>query len=239
MSHFHEKEEKFLLDDEDDPSILRSATGYISANALGRFESTFMIRGIKYNFSGSFASSVPPFECHNAILTYSNISQLTSTRPFSGRIGPVNITLRCRNGPSISGPLNMPIDPGSSISAYWSRSQGYAHIQEVIKMSRTVDGFIDCKNGTRFTASFTVDGINYNYTGSLGNSVPPFKCFEARLKFDETRQLTSTRLFEGIIGPTDLKITLANKVEISGTLNMPINPGASVSGSGSWLQNFD
>ncbi|KAF8894209.1 hypothetical protein CPB84DRAFT_1848547 [Gymnopilus junonius] len=99
-----------------DPSVLRSATGYISANALGRFESTFMIDGLKYNFSGSFASSVPPFECHNAVLTFNDISQLTSTRPFSGRIGPKTVKLDIQNGPNIEGPLNMPLDPGSSIS---------------------------------------------------------------------------------------------------------------------------
>ncbi|KAF8894207.1 hypothetical protein CPB84DRAFT_1304939 [Gymnopilus junonius] len=102
---------------------------------------------------------------------------------------------------------------------------------------RTVDGFINCKNGTHFTASFTVDGVNYNYVGSLGNSVPPFKCFNATLEFNQPRDLTSTHLFEGRIGPEELEITLANKVKITGTLNMPISPGGSVSGSGSWSQN--
>ncbi|KIM49784.1 hypothetical protein M413DRAFT_48466, partial [Hebeloma cylindrosporum] len=82
----------------------------------GRFASSFAINGILYNASGSFASSVPEFTCSNAKLTYDDIGDLTSTRSFSGRVGETDIGLTFDIGPVISGKLNMPINPASTVS---------------------------------------------------------------------------------------------------------------------------
>jgi hypothetical protein len=77
-----------------------------------------------YNASGSFATSVPDFYCTNAKLSYDDIGDLTSTRSFSGRVGGNDITLTFDNGPTITGRLNMPINPPSTVSgsAVWTQN---------------------------------------------------------------------------------------------------------------------
>ncbi|KIM38056.1 hypothetical protein M413DRAFT_39138, partial [Hebeloma cylindrosporum] len=82
----------------------------------GRFASSFSINKILYNASGSFASTVPEFACSNAKLSYDDIGDLTSTRSFSGRVGESDIALTFDIGPVISGRLNMPINPASTVS---------------------------------------------------------------------------------------------------------------------------
>jgi len=93
-----------------------SAEGFIKATAGGRFSAVFMIAGLRYNFSGAFTSSAPPYECRNAVLSYTDIRTLSSTHNFSGQLGPDTVTLTLDNGPTISGTLDMPISPGSSVS---------------------------------------------------------------------------------------------------------------------------
>jgi hypothetical protein len=95
-----------------------SAKGFIHSvpGAAGRFASSFSINKILYNASGSFATSVPEFTCSNAKLTYDDIGDLTSTRSFSGRVGDTDIALTFDIGPTITGRLNMPINPPSTVS---------------------------------------------------------------------------------------------------------------------------
>ncbi|KAF8969703.1 hypothetical protein BDZ97DRAFT_1695498 [Flammula alnicola] len=92
------------------------AEGFIQSTAGGRFAATFMIDELMYNFSGSFASSVPAFTCNTATITYSGLKQLNSTRSFEGRVGPSKVTLNLANGPVINGVLDMPLSPGSTVS---------------------------------------------------------------------------------------------------------------------------
>ena len=103
-----------------------SAKGFIRSvpGAAGRFASSFSINKILYNASGSFATSVPEFNCHNAKLTYGDVGDLTSTRSVSGRIGETDIALTFDNGPTIAGRLNMPINPPSAVSgsAGWTQN---------------------------------------------------------------------------------------------------------------------
>ncbi|KAF8154464.1 hypothetical protein B0H34DRAFT_716572 [Crassisporium funariophilum] len=93
-----------------------SAEGFIKSTAGGRFACTFLIDDLMYNFSGSFASSVPAFTSNTATLAYTTLNQLVSTRSFDGRVGPNNIKLTLANGPVIDGVLDMPISPGSTVS---------------------------------------------------------------------------------------------------------------------------
>ncbi|KAF8962500.1 hypothetical protein BDZ97DRAFT_2076447 [Flammula alnicola] len=93
-----------------------SADGFIRSTAGGRFAATFMIDDLMYNFSGSFASSVPEFTSNTASITYSGVRQLHSTRSFEGRVEPTKVELRLANGPVIAGDLDMPLSPGSTVS---------------------------------------------------------------------------------------------------------------------------
>ncbi|KAF5310924.1 hypothetical protein D9619_007964 [Psilocybe cf. subviscida] len=93
-----------------------SADGFIKSTAGGRFAATFVIDEIMFNFSGSFASSVPAFTCNTATLNYPSLKSISSTRSFEGRVGPSKVTLNLANGPAISGVLDMPLSPGSTVS---------------------------------------------------------------------------------------------------------------------------
>jgi len=101
----------------------------------------------------------------------------------------------------------------------------------------TAEGYIKSNSGGRFVATFTIDGASFNFSGAFSSSVPPFTCNDATLTYTATNQLASTRNFEGRLGPSKATINLANGPVISGILDMPINPGSSVSGSGVWTEN--
>ena len=103
----------------------------------------------------------------------------------------------------------------------------------------TAEGFIKSSSGSRFVATFTVEGLSYNFVGASSSGGPPFTCNEATLTYTAMKQLSATRLFDGRLGPTGVTITLANGPIITGTLDMPINPGSSLSGSGVWSQNLN
>jgi len=103
----------------------------------------------------------------------------------------------------------------------------------------TAEGFIKSSSGGRFVATFTVEGLSYNFVGASSSGAPPFTCNEATLTYTAMKQLSATRIFDGKLGPNTVSITLANGPVISGTLDMPINPGSSLSGSGVWSQNLN
>lgn len=77
-----------------------------------------------YNASGTFKSSVPEFESYTATVKYNDVGDLTSTRSFAGRVGQDDLVLTFDNGPVISGRLNMPIDPATTVSgsAVWTEN---------------------------------------------------------------------------------------------------------------------
>jgi hypothetical protein len=83
----------------------------IGINGGAKFLATFAINDTHFTLGGIFVSGVPHFSCRHAKLTYTSLSQLTSTRLVEGSIGPDNLTLRFLNGASIEGPLESPYDP--------------------------------------------------------------------------------------------------------------------------------
>jgi len=101
----------------------------------------------------------------------------------------------------------------------------------------TAEGYIKSNSGGRFVATFSIDGASFNFSGAFSSSVPPFTCNEATLTYTATNQLASTRNFDGRLGPNGVKFTLANGPVITGNLDMPINPGSTLSGSGVWSEN--
>ncbi|KAK4078358.1 uncharacterized protein Triagg1_3374 [Trichoderma aggressivum f. europaeum] len=93
------------------------ATGFIENDPSGtQFAATFTINDIEYHFSGTFTPSVQAFASNQATLTYGSEGDLTTDRDFNGLIGPDDVALMVANGPTITGPLNMPIWPGSDVT---------------------------------------------------------------------------------------------------------------------------
>jgi len=94
------------------------AKGFINsvAGSSGRFAAGFMINNLLYGFSGDMGSGVPEFACYNAKLTYDDRGDLTTTRFFWGTVGMDDISFTVENGPVISGRLNMPVSPSSSVA---------------------------------------------------------------------------------------------------------------------------
>jgi len=124
---------KTLLKIEYSPTLVptrmsQSSKGFISSvpGAPGKFSSSFYVKKSKvlYNASGSFEETVPEFECYNATVKYNDVGDLTSTRSFAGRVGMNDIELTFDNGPVISGRLDMPIDPATTVSgsAGWTEN---------------------------------------------------------------------------------------------------------------------
>ena len=112
-----------------------SSKGFISSvpGAADRFGSSFYVKNSKvmYNASGTFKSAVPEFESYNATVKYDDVGDLTSTRSFAGRVGLDDIELTFDNGPIISGRLNMPIDPATTVSGSGVWTENYTRELDV------------------------------------------------------------------------------------------------------------
>ncbi|KAM3429601.1 hypothetical protein MY4824_008177 [Beauveria thailandica] len=94
-----------------------TANGFIKGVAGGnKFTSTFLIDDIQYHFSGNFNPAVQEFSSNEATLTYTTVGQLTTHRDFDGKVGTETISLSIKNGPTIDGPLVLPINPASRVS---------------------------------------------------------------------------------------------------------------------------
>ncbi|PWI64477.1 hypothetical protein PCL_09632 [Purpureocillium lilacinum] len=93
-----------------------TASGFIKSVPGGnKFTACFVIDGIQYHFSGNFNPSVQGFISNEATLDYSTEGQLTTQRDFDGKIGTHDVRFVIANGPTISGRLNMPINPDSRV----------------------------------------------------------------------------------------------------------------------------
>jgi len=61
---------------------------------------------VTYSFAGTFEAIVPNLTCRQAIVTFDDITLLTSSTKFTGRVGPFDVQLNLDNGPTIKGVLN-------------------------------------------------------------------------------------------------------------------------------------
>ena len=101
-----------------------TASGFIRSAASGtKFTASFNIDDILYTFAGSLTPSVQSFDCNNATLEYSSVAALTATRAFDGKFGTKDVRVSVANGPKITGPLDMPISPASTVSGNGSWTQ--------------------------------------------------------------------------------------------------------------------
>ncbi|KAF9535171.1 hypothetical protein CPB83DRAFT_843599 [Crepidotus variabilis] len=91
--------------------------GFIQTTQEGtHFLATFVIKDAEYNFSGRISSNTQQWKCKPAFLEYETLAQLTSTRPFDGKIGRRKVELKISNGPKIVGYVLLPLEEGSSVS---------------------------------------------------------------------------------------------------------------------------
>ncbi|OCH84317.1 hypothetical protein OBBRIDRAFT_419859 [Obba rivulosa] len=90
---------------------------------------------------------------------------------------------------------------------------------------------------TKFTATFTVNGLRNIFTGNLSESMPTFTSSSATLKYSSIDDLTGTRVFTGVIGATTLKLSFGDGPVITADLSSSIGMAFSVNGSGNWEEN--
>lgn len=90
---------------------------------------------------------------------------------------------------------------------------------------------------SKIVATFTVGGLRQVFTGNLSESLPTFSSSSATLTYSSTNDLTGTRVFEGIIGATTLKLTFGDGPIITADLTASVGMAFSVNGSGDWESN--
>ncbi|EMD32479.1 hypothetical protein CERSUDRAFT_26882, partial [Gelatoporia subvermispora B] len=90
----------------------------------------------------------------------------------------------------------------------------------------------DENSNSRVIGKWFINGRYFALTCNLSNSVPTFTTSRASLKYYNVDDLTGTRTFQGLIGPTQITLTLDNHVTVSGVLDYPIDVNASVNGTG-------
>ncbi|KAF4985197.1 hypothetical protein FDECE_16738 [Fusarium decemcellulare] len=95
---------------------MSTAHGVLIRTSPNRLNATFVVDGIQYTYAAAVNPAIQPFSSNSAKLVYENVDDLTSTRQFSGRIGPNNFKLTLNNGAVIEGELSPPgIQPASTI----------------------------------------------------------------------------------------------------------------------------
>ncbi|KAF8962474.1 hypothetical protein BDZ97DRAFT_1759316 [Flammula alnicola] len=96
-----------------------SADGIINCTPENRkLTATFLIDGVIYMIFANFASSLPAFTTNKATITYDEVSQLTSTRSFSGYISFSSLEIKLGNGVVVSGILGSPLQRGTVVSGW-------------------------------------------------------------------------------------------------------------------------
>ena len=101
-----------------------SAKGTVVSLNGSKFVATFIIDEIQYIYSGNVNPNPGPFKVNNATLTYSDVSDLTTTRSYTGQVGISKIKFTLKNGVTITGDLpdNNQVDPASTVdgSGTWT-----------------------------------------------------------------------------------------------------------------------
>ncbi|KAK8031882.1 hypothetical protein PG990_001616 [Apiospora arundinis] len=85
-----------------------TAKGIFSRTQNTLITASFVIDEIQWDYIMTISSSIVAFTSNSAELTYKDLDELTSTRPFNGTIGRNDFSLLLNNGPTIKGSLNSP-----------------------------------------------------------------------------------------------------------------------------------
>ncbi|KAF3923619.1 hypothetical protein ABW21_db0204407 [Orbilia brochopaga] len=101
----------------------------------------------------------------------------------------------------------------------------------------SVPGFVRGINNNRLLATFVVNDIQYTFQGHCSTPVLPFESNDATLEYSSEHELTTSREFEGEIGPVNISLMVSNGPRINGHLNMPMEPSTRVTGSAVWTMS--
>ena len=95
-----------------------TAKGTVASLNGSKFVATFIIDEIQYIYAGNVDPNPGPFKVNNAVLTYTETSDLTTTRSYTGQVGISKIKFTLRNSVTITGDLpdNNQVDPASTVS---------------------------------------------------------------------------------------------------------------------------
>ncbi|CAG7564249.1 unnamed protein product [Fusarium equiseti] len=94
-----------------------SAQGTAFQNSPAKITLVFDVEGRQVTFSADLGISIQPFSVNTTTVTYNDVDDLTSTRSFTGQIGPGHIKLNFDNGTSVTGSLNPPgVSPVSMVA---------------------------------------------------------------------------------------------------------------------------
>lgn len=98
-------------------------------------------------------------------------------------------------------------------------------------------GFIKgVAGGNKFTSTFVIDDIMYQFSGNLSPAVQEFQSDEATLEYSSLDALTTVEDFNGKVGTHSINFSINNGTRINGPLNLPMQPASRVAGSGTWVQ---
>jgi hypothetical protein len=90
-------------------ATMPTTRGTFLRTAPNRVTAVFVIDDIQTIFNAVVQPAIEvPFNSTSATLTYDDVGSLTSSRPYSGHIGPDKFELTLHNGPTIKGELNAP-----------------------------------------------------------------------------------------------------------------------------------
>ena len=100
----------------------------------------------------------------------------------------------------------------------------------------TARGSVSQAGANRITAQFILDdGRRVTYSGSVSTSVPRFNAATCVMTYNDEYDLTGTHPFTGLVGVTNIALTIGVTVTIAGTLDQQVAPAQTINGSGSWL----
>lgn len=96
-------------------------------------------------------------------------------------------------------------------------------------------GFVQgVDSGSKFSATFVIDELEYSLNGMLNPPVGEFRSMTARLEFQDTGDLNGTQPLSGTIDDEELNLSLDNNIAVKAPLDMPVGLSTQVSGHGMW-----
>ncbi|EMD41073.1 hypothetical protein CERSUDRAFT_91829 [Gelatoporia subvermispora B] len=102
-------------------------------------------------------------------------------------------------------------------------------------------GFVgrDKDSEHKMLARFKLDDNSqdtFTFVCNIAESVPFFQCDSAILPTRNVEDVTGSRAFTGVVGPTEVSFILDDGLEISGKLKTPLDDVTEVTGVGVWVK---
>lgn len=100
-------------------------------------------------------------------------------------------------------------------------------------MSITATGMAIRPGPENLVVIFTIEDVQYTFASNLSFPLPPFQAEEARISYEHPGQLISSKNFHGTLQEGQLNITLDDGVNITATIQPPLDIGP-IDGDGFW-----